>query len=102
MRGSRFRLSASVAVICVLSAGCGPSDHGAAVKYAKGGTFTYAIPSDPGAFDPYNSQGMFAYAYFAYDSLVTLQQNGKFVSGLAEKWSADANAATFTLRPGIT
>ncbi len=105
MRRSLPRLLVSMAIVSAFLAGCGSSGksgNGGSVNYAKGGTFTYAIPSDPGVFDPYNSQGMFAYSYFAYDSLVNLLQNGKFVSGLAEKWSADAHAATFTLRPNIS
>ena len=71
-------------------------------KYALNGTFTYDIGDDPGAFDPYHSQLIFGYASLAYDSLVNLRPDGKFVSGLARKWTTSANSATFTLRPDVT
>jgi peptide/nickel transport system substrate-binding protein len=72
------------------------------VQYATDGTFTYAIRDDLGAFDPYHSQLIFGYEKLAYDSLVNVKSDGKFVSGLAEKWAADARSATFTLRRDVT
>jgi peptide/nickel transport system substrate-binding protein len=87
---------------CLLAAGCsGSPSGGGGTDYATGGTFTMAITDDRGSFDPYHTN-LFAYAKIAYDSLVNLQPDGKFVSGLAEKWSADARTASFTLRKGIT
>jgi peptide/nickel transport system substrate-binding protein len=41
-------------------------------------------------------------APLAYDSLVNLQPDGTFVSGVAEKWTTDAGTATFTLRSDVT
>src|SRR5689334_13341995 len=74
---------------------------GQTVRYAKNATFTMLVNSDPGIFDPYRNQLVLNY-YLAYDPLVNLQPNGSFASGLAEKWTADARSATFTLRPGVT
>lgn len=87
----------SVAAAC--SGSSGVSAQGG--RYVTDGTFTMAITDDRGSFDPYRTN-LFAYAKLAYDSLVNLQPDGSFVSGLAEKWSADARTASFTLRPGIT
>ncbi len=103
----RRRASAVVAALLAGSlvvAGC----SGAAVErsngsqeFVTGGTFTMTYWSDPGTFDPYRNQLILNY-YVAYDSLVNLRPDGKFVSGLAEKWTADATSATFTLRSGVT
>ena len=79
----------------------GPRESGP-THYAENGTFTMALTGDAGRFDPYRSQLIFSTAYLAYDPLVHEQPDGKFVSGLAEKWTADATSATFTLRPGVT
>jgi peptide/nickel transport system substrate-binding protein len=71
------------------------------VRYADGGTFTMVMNEELGTFDPYRSSVNSVYQ-LAYDSLVNLQRDGTFVSGLAEKWTADAYSATFTLRPDVT
>ncbi len=89
-----------IAAICLAASACG-GPAGDAGKYATGGTFTYAIPEDPRPFDPYHSI-IFGYSGLAYDTLVHIDPDGKFVSGLAEKWTADARSATFTLRPDVT
>jgi peptide/nickel transport system substrate-binding protein len=61
-----------------------------------------AIAGDVGSFDPYHSLFIKGYYKLAYDSLVNLLPNGEVVSGLAEKWNADARSATFTLRSDVT
>jgi peptide/nickel transport system substrate-binding protein len=91
----------------LLAAGCNSAptrtgDHGGSTKYATNGTFIYDVGDDPGTFDPYHSQLIFGYAALAYDSLVNLQPTGKFVSGLAQRWTISVNSATFTLRPDVT
>ncbi len=93
-------------VTACLAAGCSGSSSRAggqagSARYAANGTFTLAIPDDRGVFDPYRTN-IFGYAGLAYDSLVNLQRDGKFVSGLAERWSTSANSASFTLRSGVT
>jgi peptide/nickel transport system substrate-binding protein len=86
---------------------CSGSPNGSSsdAGYAAGGTFTMAFAIDlGGGFDPYRStQGVLtALNGLAYDSLVNQRPDGTFVSGLAEKWEADARTATFTLRKGVT
>ncbi|MEV0389342.1 ABC transporter substrate-binding protein [Nonomuraea sp. NPDC050643] len=73
------------------------------VEYAKDGTFTFTLPSDPGVVDPYRNLASLAeMGALAYDPLVNVTPEGEIVSGLAEKWQADENSVTFTLRSGIT
>jgi peptide/nickel transport system substrate-binding protein len=102
-RSSAFTVIAASACLVLASCGgsAGRSGHGP-VRYAANGTFTMAVKYDLGTFDPYHSQLIFSYAALAYDTLVNLRPDGKIVSGLAEKWSASPNEASFTLRPGIT
>jgi ABC-type transport system substrate-binding protein len=75
--------------------------QGGPARYAANGTFTLATEKDLGPFDPYRGN-ILDFAPLAYDSLVNLQPNGTFASGLANKWHADARSATFTLRSGVT
>lgn len=95
----------SVMTICVAVSACGGSANrsksGDKSRYAKDGTFTMVLAEDNGVYDPYRGNA-FGVSKLAYDSLVNLQPSGRFVSGLASKWTADAHSATFTLRPGIT
>ncbi len=90
--------------VCLVAAGCSGANtrrSGKPGDYATNGTFTIATEKDLGAFDPYRGN-ILDFAPLAYDSLVNLQPDGTFASGLAEKWDADAHSATFTLRSGIT
>ncbi len=98
-------LFAGALVTCLASTSCGGTtkpQRSANAGFAKDGTFTMVLPSDPGTFDPYRSQLIFGRTALAYDALVNLRPDGRFVSGLAEKWNADARSATFTIRPGVT
>jgi peptide/nickel transport system substrate-binding protein len=93
------------AVACLTVSACGGSasrnDANGPVRYAANGTFTMVLNEDLGTFDPYHSN-VFSVYQLAYDSLVNLQRNGSFASGLAEKWTANAYSATFNLRPDVT
>jgi peptide/nickel transport system substrate-binding protein len=96
-------LTAVVASVCLALASCGgPASQSGPVRYATGGTFTMGLNFDPGAFDPYHSQLIFGQSELAYDSLVNLRADGTFVSGLADRWRAGTDSATFTLHPGVT
>ncbi len=100
-------LMTSMATLSVVVSGCaGKSSSGnqsaSRVKYASGATFTLALRDDLGSFDPYHSNLIKGYSKLAYDSLVHLRSQGDFVSGLAEKWTADAHSASFTLRNDVT
>jgi peptide/nickel transport system substrate-binding protein len=93
-----------VAAACLLASGCagsGKAGEGAQQShFAANGTFALSGP-DLGAFDPYRNPLVVDY-YLAYDPLVNQQKDGTYVSGLAEKWSADAQTATFTIKEGVT
>ncbi len=105
MRRVRVSAAAGAVAFLVLSACSGASQQAGSPGgegYVDGGTFTIAVPDDLGAFDPYQNQTVWRQTSLAYDSLVNLRSDGGFVSGLAEKWTADARTARFTLRPDIT
>lgn len=101
------RLLVSLVVMSSVATGCSGSstragEEAGRARYATDGTFTWAVSDDLGAFDVYNNPLIDVQAYLAYDSLVNLRPDGEFVSGLAQRWSADARSATFTLRPDVT
>ncbi len=102
----RTALSVSLVVGGLAGSACSgpatrPGDQGAHVRYARNGTFTMATDNDLASFDPYHTN-LFGYAKLAYDPLVNLRADGTYVSGLAERWTADAKSATFTLRRDVT
>ncbi len=101
----RTALAVCLPMALVAVNGCGGSNRGTGkdgpARYATKATFTIASADDPGSFDPYRTQFIQNY-YLAYDSLVNQRTDGSFVSGLAEKWTADARTATFTLKADIT
>jgi peptide/nickel transport system substrate-binding protein len=86
-------------------AGCGGDGGGAGSQnLVNGKTFTMVLPADPGNLDPHFTSLSVTQQVdrFLYDQLVNVDQNGKLVSGLAEKWEASTTQATFTLRKGVT
>lgn len=93
-------VGATVALVAACGAG---ANAGGPAGYATDGTFTMALASDPGVVDPYrNVLSLGEMGSLAYDPLVNVSPDGTVVSGLAEKWQADARSASFTLKPGIT
>ncbi|WP_328326613.1 ABC transporter substrate-binding protein [Kribbella sp. NBC_00382] len=80
-----------------------PTTAGAG-KPVEGQTLTMALGADPGNLDPqFTSLSITKQVdAFLYDSLVNLDQNGKQVAGLAEKWEGTTTSAKYTLRKGIT
>jgi peptide/nickel transport system substrate-binding protein len=72
---------------------------------AAGGTLTFAIANDIIDFDPMLSRAFVDRNahYQIYDSLVRVDQSGKIIPWLAEKWdtSADGKQVTFTLRKNV-
>ncbi len=106
---SRLRRAVAVVVglaLCLTVAACAeqsgrPAGERAGKQYARNGILTIGIVDDLGVFDPYGPSA-FGESYLAYDPLVHLQPDGTFTGGLAEKWTADARTATFTLRDGVT
>ncbi|WP_020672521.1 ABC transporter substrate-binding protein [Amycolatopsis nigrescens] len=110
MTGIAGRLPAAIASVVALTvSACGGTsqsgqDRTANQKLADGKTFTMAIGTDPGALDPAMTVLSVALEMgrFLYDSLINLDETGKPIAGLAEKWEATTTTASFTLRNGIT
>jgi peptide/nickel transport system substrate-binding protein len=72
---------------------------------AAGGTLTFVMENDVIDFDPMLSRAFVDRNahYQIYDSLVRVDQSGKIIPWLAEKWdlSSDGKKMTFTLRKGV-
>lgn len=102
----RLPAVAALGVIALTLAACGsstgPSASGS--QPANGKTFTAVLATDPGNLDPDLTSLSVTNEVdtFLYDSLVNVDQSGKLVSGLADKWTGNTTTATFTLRKGIT
>lgn len=96
-------LVASTAAACGGGSTSGDTDSGP-VRYASGGTLTYAVAQDPGALDPLLTVGTTTrgVASFAYDTLLGTDEQGELVSGLAETWEGTPTSTEFVLREGIT
>jgi peptide/nickel transport system substrate-binding protein len=70
-----------------------------------GGTLRYGLSSDVVNFDAHISTGAAASDAkdMIYDTLITYDQSGKMIPGLASAWKAvDASTYQFTLRQGVT
>jgi peptide/nickel transport system substrate-binding protein len=94
---------AIVAASCLVASACSGSGSGTGTTGSSGGgTFTMSQLDDTDGMDPYRDGTGLYLVGLAYDSLLNLRPDGTFVSGLADKWSADARTATFTLRQGVT
>ena len=72
---------------------------------AAGGTITFALDNDVIDFDPMRSRAFVDRNahYQIYDSLVAIDQTGKIIPWLAEKWdtSQDGKTVTFSLRKDV-
>jgi peptide/nickel transport system substrate-binding protein len=77
----------------------------AAKPSGAGGTVTFALENDVIDFDPMLSRAFVDRNahYQMYDSLVRVDQSGKIIPWLAEKWetSADGKQVTFSLRKDV-
>src|SRR3954447_12440840 len=77
----------------------------AAKPAGAGGTITFALENDVIDFDPMRSRAFVDRNahYQIYDSLVMIDNTGKIIPGLAEKWetSSDGKAVTYSLRKGV-
>ena len=94
-------VAASIAVVSLAGCSGGGGDDSSA---AEGEEFVLAVGTDPGALDPQMSAGgtLFAMSRFAYDSLVSVDENGEIGSQLAKDWAIDGTTVTLTLNEGIT
>jgi peptide/nickel transport system substrate-binding protein len=107
----RWTALAAVAAVAVAVGGCGgggkaPASSPSApdAKVVDDGTFKLAINADPGSLDPHASwlAAVQQLALYLYDPLVHDGGDGRFVSGLADRWSQDGSVARFHLRSGVT
>jgi peptide/nickel transport system substrate-binding protein len=95
------------ALVCTLAA-CGGGSSGPAAgggqNFANGKTFTMVLPADPGNLDPHFTSLSVTLQVdrFLYDSLLNVDEHGRLVAGLAQRWEATTTTASFTLRKGIT
>jgi peptide/nickel transport system substrate-binding protein len=77
----------------------------AAKPAGAGGTITFALENDIIDFDPLRSRAFVDrnVHYQIYDSLVAIDQTGKLIPWLAEKWdiAPDGKAVTFSLKKDV-
>ncbi|MER7446236.1 ABC transporter substrate-binding protein [Microbacterium sp. NPDC097977] len=106
MTPNRSAVTAVVAVTALASVlvGCSSDGGGGGGAPVEGGTFTQILGSDPGSLDPQISAGsaLFDLSKLAYDSLVSVTDDGEVRSQLASEWSVDGTTATLTIPDGIT
>jgi peptide/nickel transport system substrate-binding protein len=101
---SVLRIAVAGTLILGLAACGGDGGGSSGQNLVNGKTFTMVLPGDPGNLDPHFTSLSVTQQVdmFLYDQLVNVDQNGKLIAGLAEKWEATTTKATFTLRKGIT
>ncbi|MFI1379446.1 ABC transporter substrate-binding protein [Embleya sp. NPDC020886] len=95
------RAAAAAVALGLLATGCGGTGSSSA---GGSDTLTIGITDDPGNLSPLTSLSKITslLSRFSYDSLVNVAPDGRIVSGVAEKWTADTLSATFTLRRDVT
>ncbi|MGW6690854.1 ABC transporter substrate-binding protein [Streptomyces sp. NPDC054961] len=99
MRHTRTTVAAALSLLlaatgCTATAGSAPD----------GETFTITTSLAPGALDPSHamSGGTNLLMSIGYDTLVSSDEKGAPVPGLAENWQVTPTSVTYTLRRGIT
>jgi len=94
-----------VSAVALDLAGCSSPAGGGKPKGEPidGATFTQVLGSDPGNLDPQMSAGraLFDLSLFAYDTLVSVNEEGGIESQLASKWDMDGLTASLTINDGI-
>lgn len=70
----------------------------------NGGTFTLAMNSDPGNLDPQASaaSNLYQMSFLAYDSLLSITNDGTIQSQLATSWKVQGKQVVLTMHKGIT
>ncbi|MFL6143218.1 MAG: ABC transporter substrate-binding protein [Labedaea sp.] len=100
--------STAAGALALTLAACGSGTSGqtpgGGQNFANGKTFTMVLAADPGNLDPHFTSLAVTLQVdrFLYDSLLNVDEHGKVVAGLAERWEATTTNASFTLRKGIT
>lgn len=106
MKSVLTTVAAGALAFTLAACGSGSSGQtsGGPQNFANGKTFTMVLPADPGNLDPHFTSLAVTLQVdrFLYDSLLNVDEQGKLVAGLAERWEATTTNASFTLRQGIT
>ncbi|SEI92531.1 peptide/nickel transport system substrate-binding protein [Arthrobacter sp. yr096] len=90
--------------LALSSCGSSPGETASSGKIVTDGTLKFTGTTDPGNLFPLvnpSSDGKQVMA-FGYDSLISLDRDGKLRPYLAESWTATTTEASFTLKSGIT
>ena len=102
------KVRSAVAAIAAVAVGATAAACGGSSSKSGGGggtgTVTIGISSDPGNLSPTTALASTATMIngYAYDRLVHVAPDGTITAGVAEKWTATATTAQFTIRPGVT
>ncbi|MFC7789220.1 ABC transporter substrate-binding protein [Microbacterium sp. MAHUQ-60] len=95
----------AVSALALILSGCSASGGGGASNRepVEGATFTQVLNADPGNLDPQMSaaSALFDLSLFAYDSLVSVNDDGETESQLASEWDMDGLTASLTIKDGI-
>lgn len=107
MKSLRTTVAAGALAVTLVACGGGGGDSGGnsdSQRFADGKTFTMVLGSDPGKLDPHFTSLSVTLQTnrFLYDSLVSIDEKGNMVAGLAARWEGSTTKATFTLRKGVT
>ncbi|MER8047702.1 ABC transporter substrate-binding protein [Streptomyces sp. NPDC094032] len=99
MKHTRTTMAAALSLL-LATTGCATTGGSA----PDGDTFTITSSLAPGALDPSKAMagGTNLLLSIGYDTLVSSDEQGRTVPGLAEKWQVTPSSVTYTLRKGIT
>ncbi|WP_327084885.1 ABC transporter substrate-binding protein [Nonomuraea sp. NBC_01738] len=100
-----MKKAAALASLALFATACGGGTaESPAGKPVTGGTFTFALAADPGVLDP--AKGVMSVTNtvlsLAYDTLISIKDDGTVQPQLAEKWDVKPDQVTFTLRKDVT
>ena len=100
MKYSRTVSIGAAVMAAALLAGCSGGGGGGGTT----DTVKISLDTEPGSIVPLSQPGFIVHqiSRFAYDSLVTMDENGEVVSNIADTWEFDGTTATFHISEGVT
>jgi peptide/nickel transport system substrate-binding protein len=105
----RTRSAAAILIggILLLTSACSSSGSGSTTSAANPATaasLTMQLDGPVTSLDPAKGSSFqdVGVAWALYDPLINTDKDGSIIAGLASKWKATADSATFTLRDGVT
>jgi peptide/nickel transport system substrate-binding protein len=103
-RGAVLALALALGAAGLTACGSSGSSANGAGNYVDGKTFSYAVTDDPGSLDPQvNLTAILVQLNrFAYDSLVSVKDDGSIAPQLASSWKTDGTTLTLQIRDGVT